>query len=185
MTEHTVDRADPDETGEQLPHDLMVWVLIVSEMLVFGAGLWAFLAVRISDVDGFAAATNHLHPVAAGLGTILLVTSGFSAAVGMRLNRSAPLVLAALVGVGFLWLKSHEWASLIASGLSTESHPFFTFYYLLTGFHAAHVVAGILLLLLVAWRKRATEVSAAVAFWHMVDLVWVMLFPVIYLLGSL
>ncbi len=113
MTDH---RADTRETGEQLPHDLMVWILIISEMLVFGAGLWAFLAVRMTDVAGFAQAASHLHPVAAGLGTILLVTSGFFAAVGMRLQRSAPLVLAALGGVGFLWLKSHEWGQFDRGG---------------------------------------------------------------------
>lgn len=170
---------------EELPHDLMIWVLIVSELLVFGAGLWVFLAVRISDPQGFAEAATHLHPVSAGLGTILLVTSGLLAAIGAQRMQSAPLWLAALGGGGFLWLKGHEWQTLIAAHISTETHPFFTFYYLLTGFHAAHVVAGILILGIVALRQRAAETHAAVAFWHMVDLVWVMLYPVIYLVGGM
>ena len=59
---------------------------------------------------------------------------------------------------------------------------FFTFYYLLTGFHAAHVVAGILVLGLIAWRDSLYNQENGVAFWHMVDLVWVLLFAVIYLL---
>lgn len=169
---------------EHLPHDLMIWVLIVSELAVFGAGLLAFLAVRITDPAGFAQGAGHLHPVAAGLGTMLLVTSGAFAAWGARDLRVVPLLLAALGGAGFLALKSREWGTLFHEGISTETHPFFTFYYLLTGFHAAHVIAGIIALILVAWRRRAVEVSAAVAFWHMVDLVWVVLFPVIYLLGT-
>ncbi|MGB2893678.1 MAG: cytochrome c oxidase subunit 3 family protein, partial [Albidovulum sp.] len=69
-----------------------------------------------------------------------------------------------------------------AQGIGVETHPFFTFYYLITGFHAAHVAAGIVVLLLVAARARPREVEAGVAFWHMVDLVWVLVFPVIYLL---
>ncbi len=163
----------------------MIWVLILSELLVFGAGLWAFLAVRIGDPAGFAQAAAHLHPVAAGFGTMLLVTSGLFAAIGTLQNRALPLVIAALGGAGFLWLKSQEWASLSRDGINTETHPFFTFYYLLTGFHAAHVVAGIILLGIVSIRMRMDETSGAVAFWHMVDLVWVLLFPVIYLLGAL
>lgn len=175
-----------EDTGlsEELPHDLMIWVLIVSEMLVFGAGLWAFLAVRLSDPLGFAEAAAHLHPITAGLGTMLLVTSGLFAAIGARQLTLWPLVLASLGGVGFLWLKSHEWVALIAQGISTETHPFFTFYYLLTGFHAAHVIAGIVILIVVMLRRRAVEISAGVAFWHLVDLVWVAVFPVIYLMGG-
>ncbi|SFJ41750.1 cytochrome c oxidase subunit 3 [Celeribacter neptunius] len=169
---------------EELPHDLMIWVLIVSEMLVFGAGLWAFLAVRITDPPGFAEAATHLHPVSAGIGTILLVTSGLFAAIGAQRNSARWLLLAALGGLAFLWLKSHEWSSLIAAQISTETHPFFTFYYLLTGFHAAHVVAGIVILAIVALRRRSAEISAGVAFWHLVDLVWVAVFPVIYLMGA-
>lgn len=162
----------------------MIWVLIVSELLVFGAGLWAFLGVRITDPVGFAGAAAMLHPVAAGVGTMLLVTSGLCAAIGARNMTARPLLLAALLGAGFLWLKSQEWRALMAAGITTETHPFYTFYYLLTGFHAAHVIAGIPILMLVAWRRRPAEVSAGVAFWHMVDLVWVALFAVIYLLGA-
>lgn len=168
---------------DNLPGDLMIWVLIVSELLVFGAGLLAFLAVRITDPSGFALAAGHLHPVRAGIGTMVLVTSGALAAAGVR--RGAPFLLAAAaLGVAFLGLKWSEWSALSATGIGTETHAFFTFYYLLTGFHAAHVAAGIVLLALVAWLSRRRETEAAVAFWHMVDLVWVLLYPVIYLVAA-
>ena len=100
-----------------------------------------------------------------------------------RPGRVPHLGAAALGGV-FLALKSVEWFDLAGAGIGTETHAFFTFYYLLTGFHAAHVAAGIVLLALVAWRARTRETEAAVAFWHMVDLVWVLLYPVIYLVAS-
>ena len=174
---------------DQLPGDLMMWVLIVSELLVFGAGLLAFLAVRITDPVGFGAAQDMLSRTAAGVNTIVLITSGFLAALATRAAargaaRHSRLLLAsaALLGAVFLAVKWAEFAHKAALGITTDSHPFFMFYYLLTGFHAAHVVAGIVILGLVGWRAQPRSVEVGVAFWHMVDLVWVLLFPIIYLL---
>lgn len=172
-----------------LPGDLMMWVLIVSELLVFGAGLAAFLGARILDPEGFAAAQDHLDRAAGGVNTIVLLTSGLFAALAVRAREQARrrdarrwLAVTAAFGVLFLAVKAVEYADKIAAGIGTETHAFFTFYYLLTGFHAAHVVAGISILGLVAWRDSPENIENGVAFWHMVDLVWVLLFPVIYLL---
>jgi nitric oxide reductase NorE protein len=174
---------------DDLPGDLMIWVLIVSELLVFGAGLAAFLAVRMTDPIGFAAAQDHLHRSAAGINTIVLVTSGWLAALGVqateagRIQRARALLAgAAALGLIFLAVKSVEYADKAAHGIGIETHPFFTFYYLITGFHAAHVAAGVIVLALVAARAQVREVEAGAAFWHMVDLVWILVFPVIYLL---
>lgn len=174
---------------DDLPGDLMIWVLIVSELLVFGAGLAAFLAVRITDPAGFAEAQDHLHRGAAGLNTVVLVTSGYLAARGARAVQAgrkaqmrALMGCAGALGGIFLLVKAFEYAGNDALGIGVETHAFFTFYYLLTGFHAAHVLAGMVILGLVALRARPPEVEVGVAFWHMVDLVWVLLFPVIYLL---
>lgn len=174
---------------EQLPGDLMMWILIVSELLVFGLGLLAFLSVRISDPVGFAEAQDLLARTSAGINTVILITSGFLAALAARAaDNSAKtrtriyLTGAALLGVVFLIIKGIEFSDKIALGISTETHPFFTFYYLLTGFHAAHVIAGIIILGLVGWRAHPRTVEVGVAFWHMVDLVWVLLFPILYLL---
>lgn len=178
-----------DSVLDELPGDLMIWVLIVSELLVFGAGLAAFLAVRITDPAGFAEAQDALHRTGAGINTVVLVTSGALAAWALRLREDArrgaarlALIAAALLGVVFLWVKGAEYAAKAAHGIGWDTHPFYTFYYLLTGFHAAHVVAGVLVLLLVAWKDAPRNIEAGAAFWHMVDLVWVLLFPVIYLL---
>ncbi|SLN44663.1 Cytochrome c oxidase subunit 3 [Roseovarius litorisediminis] len=174
---------------DDLPGDLMIWVLIISELLVFGAGLAAFLAVRITDPAGFAAAQDMLSRTGAGINTAVLVTSGALAAWALLLRKSGrrgkariTLVAAAFLGVVFMVIKSLEYASKAAHGIAWDTHPFFTFYYLLTGFHAAHVVAGVVVLLLVAWKDAPANIEAGAAFWHMVDLVWVLLFPVIYLL---
>lgn len=184
--------APKPETGilDDLPGELMMWVLIVSELLVFGAGLAAFMSVRISDPAGFAAARAVLDPALAGINTIVLITSGFLAARSLKLRlghkRTAArwhLGGAMLLGCVFLAIKFQEYAAKAGEGISTETHPFFTFYYLLTGFHAAHVLAGIVLLGIVAWKDAPRNIETGAAFWHMVDLVWVLLFPVIYVLG--
>ncbi|MBK0399448.1 cytochrome c oxidase subunit 3 [Limibaculum sp. M0105] len=179
----------PTDTTGTLPGDLMIWVLIVSELLVFGAALGAFLAVRAGDVGGFLEAQDHLDRTAGALNTIVLLTSGLAAALALRAREAGlrgrarlGLGVAALLGVVFLWVKALEYSAKAAEGIGTDTHPFFTFYYLVTGFHAAHVVAGIVVLGLVAWRDSVANIENATAFWHMVDLVWVLIFPVIYLL---
>lgn len=167
----------------------MMWILIVSELLVFGAGLIVFLSVRITDPIGFAEAQDLLDRRAAGINTIVLITSGLLAALATHLRRSGSrglarlsLIGAALLGMVFLWIKNAEFASKAASGIVWDTHVFYNFYFMLTGFHAAHVAAGVVLLLLVAWRDHVDNIEDATAFWHMVDLIWVLLFPVIYLL---
>ncbi len=174
---------------DQLPGELMMWVLVVSELAVFGAGLAAFLAVRITDPAGFAEAQSYLHRAGAGVNTIVLVTSGWLAALATKaaeeglVRRLRWRVFGAVaLGALFLLLKGTEYADLAAAGISFETHTFFTFSYLLTGFHAAHVIAGMVLLAIVAIVASPRAVEAGAAFWHMVDLVWVLLFPVVYLL---
>lgn len=178
-----------DSARPRLPGELVMWVLIASELAVFGAALLIFLVLRLGDVEGFAAAQAQLHRLSAGLNTVVLVTSGYGAACAVgaarRGDRAAVrrwLGGAALLGAVFLLLKGVEYADAARQGLGLETHVFFTFYWLLTLFHAAHVVAGMVILGLVAIRAGAEAVEAGAQFWHMVDLVWVLLFPVIYLL---
>ena len=173
----------------QLPGELLMWVLILSELAVFGAGLIAFLAIRLSDPAGFAEAQTHLHRTGAGINTIVLITSGWLAALAARAAESGQtrrlrglLALAIALGAVFLILKGSEYADLAHEGITFETHAFFTFSYMLTVFHAAHVLAGMILLALVAVLKTPSAVETGAAFWHMVDLVWVILFPVIYLI---
>ncbi|MCP3969152.1 MAG: cytochrome c oxidase subunit 3 family protein [Rhodobacteraceae bacterium] len=172
---------------EELPGELMIWVLIVSELLVFGAGLLAYLAVRATDPAGFAADQDSLNRVAGAVNTVVLVTSGFCAAraaqaAGNNLRATrAWLAGAFALGVVFLVVKWTEYAEKAQHGIGIESGDFFTFYYLLTGFHAMHVAAGLVIFVLLAWRPTRGNTETGAAFWHMVDLVWVLLFPIIYL----
>lgn len=182
---------EPDEWGVlgQLPGDLMMWVLIASELLVFGAALIAFLAVRISDPAGFASDQALLDRTAGAFNTVVLVTSGLFAALAVAARQSGKrdvarrfIAGAAVLGMVFLVVKGVEYWSKAALGIGIETSAFFTFYFLITGFHAAHVIAGILILGLVFVFDGVRNMETAATFWHMVDLVWVLLFPIIYLL---
>lgn len=176
-------------TIDDLPGELILWILIVSELAVFMAGISVMVVLGLMDPQGFAQAQGRLDGRMAALNTVVLVTSGLFAA---RAQRDAGLgnvraarrgfLLAALGGVVFLIVKGVEYARDIAAGIGIDSHPFFTFYYLLSGFHAAHVIAGVVVLMLVAICPRAQPVQAGAMFWHMVDLVWVLILPAIWLI---
>lgn len=174
---------DQTRVLDELPGDLMIWILIVSELLVFGAGLLAFLGMRAMDPAGFAEDQAVLNRVAGAANTIVLVTSGYCAARAVHsVNRARPWLAGAMVlGLVFLIVKWFEYAEKARLGIGIETSDFFTFYYLLTGFHALHVVAGLVVFgLLMRW-GTARNLEAGAAFWHMVDLVWILLFPIIYL----
>lgn len=185
----------PDERDDlpgafgELPGDFMMWVLIASELLVFGGALLSFMSVRAGNPEAFAADQALLNQTAGAINTIILVTSGFFAALAAQARaaneRTATrrwLYGAMLLGTVFLLVKAAEYWSKAQLGIGIETSPFFMFYYLVTGFHALHVVAGIAILGLVAWKDTERNVETAAAFWHMVDLVWVLLFPIVYLL---
>lgn len=185
-----MDAAAPTDRPGGLPGELLIWVLIASELAIFLAGLSVLTALGLRDPAGFNAAQSLLDGRMAALNTIILVSSGLaaamaerSAAVGNRRAARAALAAAMLGGLAFLGVKVAEYAGDLARGMVMEGQPFFTLYVLLTGFHAAHVAAGVVVLGLVAWRPRPDAVQAAAQFWHMVDLVWVLLLPPIYLIG--
>ena len=173
---------------QRLPGELIMWVLIISELAVFSAALLILTVLRLGDAQGFEAAQDQLHRLSAGLNTVVLVTSGFGAARAVQAAATDPAATrrwlggAMILGAVFLLLKGVEYGDALARGIGLETHVFFTFYWLLTLFHAAHVVAGIIILALVSIRPRPDTVETAAQFWHMVDLVWVILFPIVYLL---
>ncbi|WBU58943.1 cytochrome c oxidase subunit 3 [Paracoccus albus] len=174
---------------DDLPGELILWILIVSEVLIFAAGISVMVVQGVMDPQGFAAAQSQIDGRLAALNTVVLVTSGLfaaraehNAAMGRRCAARMDLMLAAMGGLFFLGVKALEYSHDFSLGIGLETHPFFTFYFLLTGFHAAHVIAGVAVLGLVAIRVDADSVQAGAMFWHMVDLVWVLILPVIYLI---
>jgi nitric oxide reductase NorE protein len=173
-----------------LPGHPMMWVLILSELVVFGAMLCAFAVTHRLRPDVFAAGQAQLSPALAALNTAVLATSGWCAARGAqaaRLGRPARvriwLLAAIALGLGFLLVKGVEYAGELSAGYGLEGDTFFTLYFLLTGFHALHVALGAMILAICSWGAEQEAVETGAAFWHMVDLVWIVMFPVIYLIG--
>ncbi|MGJ4930047.1 cytochrome c oxidase subunit 3 [Bradyrhizobium sp. HKCCYLS2038] len=187
---------ETDQEGERwdvfegLPGDAMIWVLILSELVAFGLLLGAFIVARALNPAVFAAGQAMLDGPLAALNTIVLVTSGWAAARAAAAARFASrrgarrwIALAMLLGAAFIAIKLTEYGNEIASGASLESSVFFTLYFLLTGFHLLHVALGIVILAIVSRGAAPHGVETGTAFWHMVDLVWIVMFPVLYLVG--
>jgi nitric oxide reductase NorE protein len=173
---------------EDLPGDPMIWVLIFSELAAFGLFLGTFAVARAVHPSVFAAGQAALDSNLAGLNTVVLVTSGWAAARAAKAARTSDkpssrrwLAVAMLLGGLFVALKLTEYAGEIGQGIGLETSSFFTLYFLLTGFHLLHVCLGIVILAVVCRRAEASGVETGTAFWHMVDLVWIVMFPILYL----
>jgi nitric oxide reductase NorE protein len=172
-----------------LPGNPLMWVLIGSELAVFGAALIGYAGARARDPVGFAADQDQLDRLAGLINTAVLLTSGLFAALanvaahdGRRDAARLWLAPAAALGVVFLAVKAREYGVELAAGHDLDSSPFFTLYFLVTGFHALHVVLGLVILAIVAFFDSPEHVETGTAFWHMVDLVWILVFPSFYLL---
>jgi len=173
----------------ELPGNPMIWLLIISELLIFGVGFIAFAVAFVRDPETFRAAQDSLNRLAGAINTMVLITSGMFAALAVRAEAQGAVarmrlhVLAAIaLGLVFLGVKAVEYSAELAAGHTIDTNTFFALYWLLTGFHALHVVLGIIILAIVAWKHSLNNLETGAAFWHMVDLIWVILFPVAYLL---
>jgi cytochrome c oxidase subunit 3 len=189
---------------------LGMWTFLGSETLLF-AGLFAlYTAYRSIYPAEFAAAVHHNNAALGTANTVILLTSSFlvAAAVhhvrrGHRKWTVASLIGAIVLGLGFLCVKFFEYSDHLHEGIAPGHHytsvdlpavgsrTFFTLYYAMTGLHALHVVAGLAILGWLAvrvWRRRttpghATELELGGLYWHLVDVVWIFLWPLLYLIG--
>jgi nitric oxide reductase NorE protein len=173
---------------EGLPGDPMMWVLVFSELVAFGLFLGAFIVARAVRPAVFASGQAALDLTLAGCNTIVLVTSGWAAAKGAASARADEgrrarlwLLLAMALGGAFVAIKLAEYAREIGGGVGLETSMFFTLYFLLTGFHLLHVCLGIVILAVVWRRADPVHVETGTVFWHTVDLIWIVMFPIIYL----
>jgi nitric oxide reductase NorE protein len=166
--------------------NLLMWILVWSELIVFGALLAAFLIAFALNEEGFIAARGHLQPQIAGFNTLVLLGSGWQAAIAARRNSSVQLrrralILAALLGFVFTALKLYEYSTEIAFASDAAYGAFYELYFMLTGFHLFHVIFVAGLLLIVAVKPKDENVTLVTTIWHIIDLVWIVIFPVIYL----
>jgi heme/copper-type cytochrome/quinol oxidase subunit 3 len=170
------------------------WWFLSSEIPTFGGVLVSYIVLRLGS-SGWAEASSHLNFNVALINTFLLLTSSMTivmahAAVQENDYRRVAnfLGLTVVLGLGFLGMKAYEYTTEIHHGFLPSSGIFWSFYYGMTGLHALHVLAGIIVNL-VLWigalkgtlARHGHRVELAGLYWHFVDIVWIFLFPLIYL----
>jgi len=170
---------------DDLPGNPMMWILIISELLVFGAFFLSFAVSRMLDPVGFGDSQALLDGVFGGVNTIVLITSGLLCALAVdskSIVRARGLLAGAIaLGGVFCWIKIVEYGDKFEQGIGIETDTFFTLFFLMTGFHFLHVIFGMILLGIGIWKCRRDVLETVCAFWHMVDLIWVLLYPLVYL----
>ena len=195
-------------TGDVETARLGMWVFLASEVLFFGGLFMAYAYGRSHWPDGFAAASRETHVVLGTLNTALLLTSSALVALAVTADERGerrswiPWLFAgaAALGVAFLAIKGveyrKEWLEQLVSGERFRlrevpgAQLFFVLYFLTTGLHALHLTVGIALLAVFAWGRRRARpwalprhIEVAGLYWHFVDVVWIFLYPLLYLAG--
>ncbi|SEN25514.1 nitric oxide reductase NorE protein [Pseudomonas sp. ok272] len=186
-----------DVSRGHLPGDLAMWFFILAELSVFAVLILAFTVTQALKPQLFAESRLLLNSATGLAMTLSLLTAGLFAALGQeqvrhsRPRHGAIFLLTALLAASlYVVLKVTEYRHLLASGLGMEHNTFFTLYWILTGFHFLHVLLGMFILGWLAERCRRGLYNAdnrsgfecGVLYWHMVDLIWVVLFPLVYVL---
>lgn len=198
--------------------ELGMWLFLVTEFMFFGGLFLAYLVYRARYPEAFLEGSHSTKLWLGTINTAVLLTSSLTMALAVhaaeephhgprdsRSNRLGRFLLGtAVLGVVFLGIKAFEYYDKytnehIPFGGFVFSHPddpgletFYNLYFLMTGFHALHMVIGIAILLLLAWLAKEGRLAGASSvivynfglYWHFVDLVWVYLFPFFYLVGS-
>ena len=180
-----------------LPGDLAIWIFIWSELLVFAIFFAGYAIVRANNVELFDSLQPTLDRNAGAINTALLLSASWCVARAVAAikadlaPRSARLLMAGILcGGGFLVVKMFEYADKFNHGIDLTTNTFYFFYLALTFFHFMHVILGMVILFAVWDKTRKGGYSAAdhhgmetgASYWHMVDLVWLILFPLVYVM---
>jgi cytochrome c oxidase subunit 3 len=188
---------------------LGMWLFLVTEILFFGGLFLAYLVYRIAYPEAFQDASQHLDIVLGATNTAILIGSSltmamavYAAQIGNRSRQMLFLVGTMILGVAFLGIKGMEYSHKFHDNLvpgarfqfegrdPVHAQLFFSLYFVMTGLHALHMVIGLgimSVLLWMAWRGRFTKayhtpVELSGLYWHFVDIVWIFLFPLLYLI---
>jgi cytochrome c oxidase subunit III len=186
-----------------------IWVFLASEMLFFGALILTYTVCRIDHPAAFAAAARETNIWYGTINTAILLTSSLTMAVasqaaasetGLRRLILGCLAATAALGVAFLVVKGFEYKEDIEKHLVPGAHfalqqtgaqLFYGLYWLITGVHAVHLTIGVVLIVRLTWLGYSNrgqlhanpEIEVTGLYWHLVDIIWIFLYPLIYLPG--
>ncbi len=192
--------AVPDQAApiaQRLPGDRDVWIFICAELLMFGAFFIAYIVNRASELAVFNDSQRTLDRTCGVINTLILISSSWAVVQALAAARSRRpqlistyLGVAIALGVAFMLVKVFEYTAKFEAGLSMLTNTFYMFYFCLTMIHLMHVVAGTVILT-VMWNKARAGgydsgplqgLETGASYWHMVDLLWIFLFALLYLL---
>mgnify|MGYP000135283017 CR=1 FL=1 len=170
---------------------LGLWWLLSSEIVIFGGLLGSYLMHRLGHPE-WANQAVHTNVIAGTINTVVLLTSSLFAVLAHQAaengdGKKAAKFLLATFGGGlcFLVIKSVEWSNEIAHGYTITANTFWSFYYTAAGIHGLHVIIGMIIMLIIAYGANKGEelhrVELIGLYWHFVDIVWIFLFPLLYI----
>ena len=185
---------------EPFPVEAGVWVIVLGELSVFTLFFTTFLYYRALSPELFDSSRETLSQGLGAVNTLLLLTSSWCVASAIRTLRNGGerkralhgFVGALICGAAFVIVKVFEYGGAFSNGVNVLTDDFFMFYFMLTGIHLLHLLVGMALLGATILHLRSslatdgaiseTLVGFASCFWHMLDIVWIVLFPLLYLL---
>ncbi len=170
---------------------LAVWWVIASEIVIFGGLLASYVMHRLAH-DAWSVQAAHTNTWIGAFNTLVLLTSSLFAVLGHKAAEEGDGPKAAKMlwltfagGATFLTVKAFEWTMEIQAGYTITSNTFWSFYYTVAGLHAMHVLAGIVIMSIVAVDAAKNlelhRVELIGVYWHFVDVVWIFLFPLLYI----
>ena len=170
---------------------LAVWWLLASEVVIFGGLLAAYIMHRLGHPE-WADQAAHTNTWAGAFNTLVLLSSSLSAVLAHKAAeekdgpKAAKLLGFTILGaMVFLGVKAAEWTTEITAGYTLTSSTFWSFYYTAAGIHALHVIVGAIVMGFVAADakkgKELQRVELVGIYWHFVDIVWIFLFPLLYI----
>jgi nitric oxide reductase NorE protein len=182
----------------RIPGEAGIWIFVLGDMVVFAVCFVVLALTYAHDRVAYALDQQALHVSLGIVNTVVLVTTSLTMALAVRAARlgspgaAVRLVLATMAGaVVFVAVKVVEYSELVAAGHTPRSDDFFLYYFTFTGLHLLHVVIGLCVLggvLRIVRRPVLGEhdrrlVESGASYWHMVDLLWLVLFGLLYTLG--
>ena len=186
-----------DSVEQHLPGDLIIWIFILAELTTFAAFFLTYAFARSRNVALFHQSQLSLDLNSGAINTVLLITGSWFVVLAVQAIkrnqvRLCSTWLVAGIGCGFLFLiiKVLEYQDKFTAGLNMSTNTFYMFYFSLTFFHFMHVILGLVFLAIVLTKNLKGAYSAqnhrlvesGAAYWHMVDLLWIVLFPLVYVM---
>lgn len=172
-----------------------MWVFVLGDMAIFGVYFVIFMIERTRERALFLGAQRHINTTIGVINTLVLLAGSWFVARAVLALRSAQhrratsfTYAGAACGVAFLAIKIFEWHSEISRGYTFGRNDYFMFYFALTGVHLLHVLIGLIVLAVVVKELRHPQacrteiVEAGATFWHMVDLLWIVVFALVYVM---